>query len=48
MTADILSKIIDIGLSKKLDKLELSTSQHCSDIILCEGLVDQINSNINH
>ena len=44
MIADILSRVIGFGLSKKLEKLEQSAIQHCSEIDFCSGLVDEINS----
>ena len=44
---DILTKIIDFRISKKLDKLEQSAGRHHTDISFCENLVDEINSKID-
>ena len=44
MTAEILSRVIEFGICKKIEKLEQSSNQHCSEIVFCESLVDYINS----
>ena len=44
MNNEILSRVINFRLSTKLEKLETSTIQHCSEIDICSALVDEIRS----
>ncbi len=44
MATDILTRVIDVGINRKLAKLEQSATKHNAEIIFCENLVEEINS----